>query len=86
MSHHNTSQIYQKISDTTFIQILTILPMNTNNNPTSRDDTQPKKSGAQMDDTDTNPPKAGDQTRQPGDLPTDPQSKSGDDNNKNQRY
>lgn len=86
MSRHHTSQIYQKISDTTFILILTIFSMTTNNNSTSGNDTNPKKSGAQMNDTDTNQPKAGDQTRQPGDLPTDPQSKSGDDNNKNQRY
>lgn len=59
--------------------------MSTNNNSTSRDDTQPKKSWAEMNATDTKPPKAGDETRKPGDLPADPQPKAGDDN-KNQRY
>ena len=59
--------------------------MNTNNNSTSGDDTKPKKSWAEANGTDTNPPKAGDETRKTGDLPTDPQPKS-DDNNKNQRY
>ncbi len=56
--------------------------MTTNNNSTASNDTNPKKSWENMPTPDTNPKKEGDDTKKTGDLPTDPQPKMGNDQNK----
>jgi hypothetical protein len=57
--------------------------MSTNNNSTGGNDTTPpKKSWENMNTPGSKPTTSGDDTKKTGDLPTDPQPKMGNDQNK----